>query len=127
MSSISQRSAEVTNPLHESSRGLIVESAERNDGEGYDLETIEPDHLPAPISLTDPKHVLNKGSHDSPNTGNGGSNGNAHGGEPAPSKVPIWIQDLVEKVFKVKKRKSTIEVRVILPFLCIILSINYIT
>ena len=29
----------------------------------------------------------------------------------AESKVPMWIQDIIEKFFKVKKKKSTIEVR----------------
>lgn len=107
-SSISQRSTEVTNPLHESSQGLIDERGEITNEEGFDLETIEPDHMVAP-SLTNPEHISNKASQDPP----GDSHDHGHGGAPEPSKVPMWIQDLVEKVFKVKKRKSTIEVSLV--------------
>ena len=114
-SSISQRSTDVTNPLHESSQGLINEESglnkQSNEDEGFDLETIEPDHMITP-SLIDPEHISTKIPQQDPhgNSNAGGSHGHAHGAAPEPSKVPMWIQDLVEKVFHVRKRKSTIEV-----------------
>lgn len=33
-----------------------------------------------------------------------------HGGSAAPTKVPAWIVDLIDPVFKIKRRKTTIEV-----------------
>lgn len=113
MSSISQRSTKVTNPLHESSQGLIQGNDVKTNEEVYDLETIEPDHMVEPISSTNKGNTSSSDNLDPPNNGHGDSNSHGHGGQPEPSKVPMWIQDLVEKVFKVKKRKSTIEVSLV--------------
>ena len=45
-----------------------------------------------------------------PHTGNDHSNSHGHDVIPAPTKVPQWILDYIEPVFKVQKRKSTVEV-----------------
>ena len=99
MDSESKRSTEVTNPLH-NDLGL-VDVTEHDDS--FDLEKVEQEHLPE----VPPDASIN----NAPQGNDHKDDGHGHGGEPKESKVPMWIQDLIEPVFKTKKRKSTIEVR----------------
>ena len=46
-----------------------------------------------------------------PTGGGGHGHDDHHGAVIAPTKVPEWLGNIIEKVFKVKKRGTTVEVR----------------
>lgn len=44
--------------------------------------------------------------------GHGDDHGHGHAAAPAaPSRIPPWVHDMLEKVFKIRKRNSTVEVK----------------
>jgi hypothetical protein len=51
------------------------------------------------------------GGDDGDDEGDGHDDGHGHSTKIAPTRVPDWLGDIIEKVFKIRKRKTTVEVR----------------
>jgi len=52
-----------------------------------------------------------------PNDDHGDSHGHVSSPSSAPSRIPLWIHDMLEKVFQIRKRNSTIEVLLLIRLL----------
>ena len=73
-------------------------------GDGSDTTQVLPSYEIAPIESDQIDPTIPAG-------GGGHGHDDHHGAVIAPTKVPEWLGKIIEKVFKVKKRGTTVEVR----------------
>ena len=81
----------------------------------YALAAAEEQHGGKDIVSGDGDDHGDHGGHSS-STAGGGHDDDGHSVAIAPTRVPEWICDIIEKVFKIRKRKTTVEVREFVPW-----------